>query len=315
MKHERKIYGVISVLTLVLLLVVGSMVYRTLFQEPNNPNPNPNPEPKAEIQVTLDNYTVYKLDDVSFPFIIARIELSSDELIVAALSDFYTSEQLNLNQTLSQQEELSDLGYSLDEQRVDFELPKESNLYAVNVFIPIRNKDAQSVTLYFAKNTKTALTFDLSFANGTKEMLGYKPDEHVFTDDATYRIEVVSFADVTGYTVMNTLANGEVVEASFPSTARIFAVRLMIEPLSSQMIQIESARYTLLNDNQTSYAFEKNMQVEEYVNLMQEEITGFTSGYVFFDLYANDIVLFDQNSKFELKLLHLDQWITLTLND
>lgn len=315
MKHEKKIYGVIGVLTLVLLLVVGSMVYRTLFPDPIDPNPNPDPDPKTEVRVTLDNYTVYKLDDVSFPFVIARIEVSSEKLIEAVLSDFYTSEQLNLNQTQSQQKELSDLGYSLDEQRVDFELPKETDSYAVNVFIPIRNKDAQSVTLYFTKNTKTAITFDLSFANGTKEMLGYIPDEHVLTDDSTYRIEVISFADVTGYTVTRTLNSGETEEVAFPSTARIFAIRLIVEPLTDLSITIEDARYTLVNRNLTTVAFKSNLRVEELNNLIDVESTTFYDGYLFFDLLADVNELFDQNSLFEIKLAHLDKWLKITLND
>ena len=180
--------GFINVLiwTLVILLIVG-LTYGvfTLFngaKDPDEDDPIVIPKDPV-ITATMEGFTVYKLSEVSFPFVIARITFSSEKAMVFDINDLVTSEQLSLAQTQVYQDELLANGLFLSYQMVDFELPRNKESFSVNLFIPVKNPDAQKITVTTRFKSDIKLEFDLSFVQGVKEMLGYVEEPGVITDN------------------------------------------------------------------------------------------------------------------------------------
>lgn len=310
--------GFINVLiwTLVILLIVG-LTYGvfTLFNGAKDPDEDdPIIIPKEPVvTATMEGYTVYKLSEISFPFVIARITFESEEAMVFGIDQLITSEQVSLAQTQVYQDDLLSKGLFLSYQMVEFELPRNKKSFSINLFIPVKNPEAEmiSVTTRFKSDIK--LDFDLSFAQGVKEMLGYVEDPGVITDNDKYKLKVLGLEDLTSFPVMRKFDDGTSEEVSFPSTARIYAVKISVTPLNNTALVITEGRYRIVSTGQTALSMTKEFSVEGFSNIISRSITDPSEGYLIFDVYSSELSLLDQNTVFEIRFEGIADWIKITI--
>jgi len=82
-----------------ILLVISLVSTLMVWLSPNNDidDPNGNDDPSInETNISVNQYTLYEDEDLSFRFILANITLTSDEPQNVAINRFVTSQQVNL---------------------------------------------------------------------------------------------------------------------------------------------------------------------------------------------------------------------------
>lgn len=310
--------GFLNVLiwTLVILLIVGLtygvFTFFNSVKDPDEDDPIVIPKDPV-ITATMEGFTVYKLSEVSFPFVIARITFSSEKAMVFDIDDLVTSEQLSLAQTQVYQDELLANGLFLSYQMVEFELPRNKESFSVNLFIPVKNPDAQKITVTTRFKSDIKLEFDLSFVQGVKEMLGYVEDPGVITDNDKYKLKVLGLEDLTSFPVMRKFDDGTSEEVTFPSTARIYAVKVSVTPLNNNTLVITQGRYRIVTSGQTALSMTKEFSVEGFSNIISMSITDPSEGYLIFDVYSTELSLLDQNTIFEVRFEGVADWIEITI--
>jgi hypothetical protein len=314
MKRNGFIY--VLIWTLVILLIVG-LTYGlvTLFngeKDPDDDDPIIIPKDPA-ITATIEGYTVYKLSEVSFPFVIARITFTSETAMVFGIDQLVTSEQISLAQTQVYQDELLSKGLFLSYQMVDFELPRNKESFSVNLFIPVKNPDIEKISLTTKFKSNIKFDIDLTFAQGVKEMLGYVEEPGVITDNDTYKLKVIGLEDLTSYPVMRKFDDGSSEEVTYPSTAKIYAVKVSVTPLNNKTLVITQGRYRIVTSGQTALSMTKEYYVEGFSNIVSLSITSPSEGYLLFDVYSTELSLLDQNTIFEVRFEGLDEWIKITI--
>jgi hypothetical protein len=314
MRRSGFIY--VLIWTLVILLIAG-LTYGafTLFNNEKDPDDDdPIIDPKDPvITATFEGYTVYKLSEVSFPFVIARITFASDSAMVFGIDQLVTSEQLSLAQTQVYQDELLSKGLLLSYQMVEFELPRNKQSFTVNLFIPVKNPDAEKITLSTKFKSNINLEIDLTFAQGVKEMLGYVEEPGVITDNQTYKLKVLGIEDLTSYPVMRKYDDGTSEEVTYPSTAKIYAVKVSVTALNNNVLTIKQGRYRIITSGQTALSMSKEYFIEGFSNIISLPIDAETQGYLLFDVYSTELSLLDQNTVFEVQFDGNSEWIEITI--
>lgn len=314
MRRSGFIY--VLIWTLVILLIAG-LTYGafTLFNNEKDPDDDdPIIDPKDPvITATFEGYTVYKLSEISFPFVIARISFASDSAMVFGIDQLVTSEQLSLAQTQVYQDELLSKGLLLSYQMVEFELPRNKQSFTVNLFIPVKNPDAEKITLSTKFKSNINLEIDLTFAQGVKEMLGYVEDPGVITDNQTYKLKVLGIEDLTSYPVMRKYDDGTSEEVTYPSTAKIYAVNVSVTALNNNVLTIKQGRYRIITSGQTALSMSKEYFIEGFSNIISLPIDAEMQGYLLFDVYSTELSLLDQNTVFEVQFDGNSEWIEITI--
>jgi hypothetical protein len=314
MKRNGFLY--VLIWTLIILLIAGlTFGIYTLFNgtgDPDDDDPIIIPKDPV-ITADFEGYTVYKLDEISFPFVIARITFASDSAMSFDMDQLITSEQLSLAQTQVYQDELLANGLDLSYQMVDFELPKNKQTFTVNVFIPVKNPEAEKITLTTKFKSNISLVFDLTFAQGVKEMLGYVEEPGVITDNETYKLKVLGLEDLTSFPVMRKYDDGTNEEVTFPSTAKIYAVKVSVTPLNNSKLVIVQGRYRIITSGQTALSMTKDYFIEGFENIVSLSIDSPIEGYLIFDVYSTELSLLDQNTIFEVRFDGSEDWIEITI--
>ncbi len=274
----------------------------------------PIPEKIAqEVNITLNNYIVFDFDDMDFNFLIVDVTLSSNEVMDMTFEDIYTSEDIFLSNYSNYIEMLNNNGLDINIQNIDFDVPKDMELYTVRLFVPVVDKDVKSLDLIFGRYENVQVTLDLSVKSGTKEMLGYNAqDEAKLARFDGGTIKVLDVADFSGKTIYETQdGNTEAVE--FPSTAKIHAVLLEIDLDEDTAIKISAANYIFTKTQRENTALPARISIEELRNLFNEKLTNDTTAYLFFDLYSSASTLMEEPAYLELYIEGVDEPYVFTL--
>lgn len=232
------------------------------------------------LKADLVEYSVYRLDEIDFQFIIAKIRIKGQESIHLDLSHFVTDEKIALNQVEDYVSQLEENGLFLGKQNVWFELISNEASAMFNIFIPI--KDKAKTTLDLNIDFDDNISFDLTKANGTKEMLCYQPDD-VITDGKTYQMKVSNAFLITGDTITRTYPDGYSEEYMVPSTAEVHAFKIDAVSLWGDEVIIEKAIYTVSSTHESFEAFNEQFSTMKNENLINKVITDKDSGVLFFE--------------------------------
>lgn len=316
MKRNGFLY--VLIWTLVVLLIAGlSYGVFTLFNVPEDPDDDPIIDPKDPvITASFEGYTVYKLSEVSFPFVIARITFASDSAMDFDMDQLVTSEQLSLDQTQVYQDELLSQGLFLSYQMVDFELPSNKQTFTVNIFIPVKNPEAEKITLSTKFKSNINLEIDLTFAQGVKEMLGYVEDDpNVITDNENYKMKVLGIEDLTNSSIMQKLSDGEVEQATFSSQARIFGIKILVEPLGGKTVILRDSRLKLSDGTVIALALDSSYYIDGYLNTLGHQFQIMEESYLIFDVYSDSQGLPEITLILEILLNDKEEWVSVLINE
>lgn len=319
---------VILILSAVLLIFIAAAVYfGVIVSDKNKEKPEPSATPAiAEqgglekpqetqgldaVQVDLVEYTTYRLDELDFQFIIAKIRVKAEEPINISLSHFKTNEGTQLDQIDDFLKILDEKSLYVGKQNVWFELVSTENSYTANIFIPINSKsaDTASLSLDFGKNED--LQFDLKKAAGTKEMLTYGAND-VITDGKSYQMQVSN-----AYRISNELyrvfESGNVVSAGIPSTAQVHSFEINAVSLWGDEIAIEAATYTV-EGGDTFEALGSMFYSEKEENMIGKTVHEKDSGTLFFVTYDPEHEKLTYKGVLKLKLKGQDNWIEIQVD-
>ncbi len=231
-----------------------------------------------DINIDLVDYTTYKFDDLDFNFVIARIRVQANEATNIDLSHFTTSENISLNNYSNYVSELESKSYFLGKQNVWFELVSVENEYISNIFIPINDKNLETIEVTNDID-QSVMTFDLSNNLGTKEMLQYEAND-IISDGKTYQIQVSSAFDITGEQLYQNDS-----EYLVPSTVGIYCFNLDVISLWKDTVVIEEAYYYPDDSEEVFKALDSSVSAMKHENIIGKEITAKSSGSLLFEAY------------------------------
>lgn len=243
-------------------------------------------EPPTTIEQTytveLDDYRYYRLEDVDYGFILARMILTSNQLFEIDLQSMITNELVTLHETSLYTIPLIDAGYRLSCPGTD----EISGLRAsICVFIPVINRTAGELVLKVNLDRPHNLSFNLLDEShfGTKAMLG-------ITDVAdSYAATIIKYRNVSTRSFTVEDAEGATVEAPFSSQSRVLGFELQIHS-ELPPTTIETATLTLTGIG-TFQLVNPEYTNDEESALIGVSITAKHVGYLFFEITNPDIDL------------------------
>ena len=113
------------------------------------------------LSVRLNDYQVFSFDDLDFKFIIANIHVEGTAPLNVSLSHFTTSEGIALSDVDSYVNLLESDDYFLGRQNVMFSLISQTSPFDANIFIPIKDKAAASLTVTMDFQSRASFNLDL----------------------------------------------------------------------------------------------------------------------------------------------------------
>ena len=115
------------------------------------------------------------------------------------------------------------------------------------------------------------------------------------------------------FPVMRKYDDGTSEEVPFPSTAKIYAVKVSVTPLNNNTLVITQGRYRIITSGQTALSMTKEYSVEGFNNIVSMSIASPSEGYLLFDVYSTELSLLDQNTIFEVRFEGVADWIKITI--
>lgn len=260
MNIQKKMLIACSIL---LVICLGLGVY--LFSNKSNVTKKTEPSIITQSQAEDDtiqypSYTVYKSDDIDFTFIIANIHIQQASSIT--LDDFKTSEDIVLSDVKTYVQQLESHSYYLGKANVWFSLDTTDKDFKGNIFIPVKQKDANTITITCKGSSHT---FDLTKQYGNIQDLSYTGNQQIVSDQKTYQFVVNDGFEIASDEM---LENGETM--MLPSTARVFAYKMKVEHLQ-QPIEIERAMF-MDEDGNTLQSEGSSISSMKYENAIGKQL-------------------------------------------
>lgn len=295
MKKQRQRFSSVLKILLILLLIsmisiVGVFTWNLLSKKPDIDDVEDPDDSIQTFEFEIEDYTYFKIEELSYDFILAEITVNSNKKINLSLSHFVTQESISLNSVDNFLNELEGLGWTLGRQDVVFNLSSDSTQLSAVVFIPIQERNLDKFLININLNPKSELNFDLTDVSkiGSKEMLGFT--EQGLTPEQVAEIDVLFKSTVSPSDFYQLDANGQKIEASFTSQSQIIGIKLSIKNKLSEDFRITDARIKT-KSGEFFDALNKNYLVEGVNNINNTYINGEMTGYLFFEVLGNDLTV------------------------
>lgn len=263
------------------------------------------------VKVTCDNAVAFRFDDLDFQFAIVTLNVQSDQATNISLSHFKTSEGIVLDQVDSYVEKLEKQSYFLGRQSVWFSLISEDPTYQANIFVPVIDKKADSVTIIKDFGEEKEMTVSLK-KTGDRQMLTYHAED-IISDGKSYQLVVSEAYEITGdYLYRNT--GGMETEYLLPSTTKVYAFKIDAVSLWGDTLVIEAAKYIPGQQSEEFEAMDASVRSMKYANILGQPIQEKSSGYLLFYAYDPDDHPVSYTGILKLKLKDKEQWIDIAVN-
>ncbi len=235
--------------------------------------------------ITVTSYQAYKLDSLDFTYVIASIHVETEGELNISLDHFTTDEGISLDDTADYRKKMSENSLSLDGQNVVDSLKSNQSLLDANVFIPIKKKDASSVTVSCDIEGVSKMVFDLSSASSDATGFAATAQASSTADmqaETNSTVEASASFEITGESL---LQKGS--EMMLPSTARVFAFKVTVNGSADSPITLSSAEYDAGSAGVFA-AEDSSVYSENYPVIIGKKVTDRQTGYVF-------VILLDQD--------------------
>ncbi len=266
----------------------------------------------SSYSVAAKGYRVFAFDDLDFNFIVAAVRLQGNDAVNMSLSHFKTSEGTTLDQVSSYVDKLEAKNYYLGRQNVYYSIISDHLPYDVNLFIPVLDKKADSITVTADFDTGHPLKFKLNPATGTKAMLTYT-DGDVISDGKTYQMTVSKAFNITGDPLYE-MIDGQENEYLLPSTTEVYAFQVNAVSLWKDAVTIEDAEYVTDGAKDTFKALGASIYSMKYANIIGHTITDQDQAYVLFYAYDPDAHPITYHGHLRLKIKGQENWIQIDVN-
>lgn len=262
--------------------------------------------------ISLVSQEVFDFDNVDFKFVIAKVHVKTKAPCNISLEHYKTDEGIRLDQVDSYVKTLEKNSYFVGRQNVWFSLISDKSEFDANIFIPVKDKKKQSVTISSDFKDQDDIKISLKNVNGTKEMLTYKAKD-VITDGKSYEMTVSKAMDITGSYLYKTIG-GDEFEYSLPSTTKVYAFKITAVSLFGDVVEIEDATFIPTSSKEQFKALDKGINAMKYTNILGSQIKEKDSGWLFFVAYNPDQNPITYKGTLNLKLKNDSNPITVNVN-
>lgn len=287
------VFKIVMILLLIATIVTSSVLFWNFISAPKSFDDEVTDTKEIQsFDYSVNDYTLFDLEEFSFRFILANITVNSDRAINISLSNFRTSENIQLNSVNTYLNEIEQAGYNFGNYSVIFGLNSEASQIEATLFIPILDDSLDTIDLDITLNPNKTLSFDLNNPSGYG----------LLTDLGTNQV-IVSPTNVAEITFLRELmvapdqfyqldSNGARIPANFSSQSQIYGVKIDIRNLGSEPFRITKAFITT-RTNETYLAVDNNYIIDGVDNLNNSYIEIESSGYVFFEVLGVDFITED----------------------
>lgn len=300
-----------------ILLTISLISTLLVWLQPQVKNPHEDPDDDPSVpKISIVEYEVFEGEDLPFSFILGTLNIKSEEPLTVSISDFVSTQQINLGEIDVFLNDLLAIDIDLKQPRHEIDLIFNEIITDANfkLFIPLRKNGSDTLTLFYKGEKEISVLFELNnhlgdIASLVESEAGEFIDHFVEAD--AYDVKVLSISEISTSEVSEILADGSHQEMVFPSTARIIGVLLNIKALGLQAVEIEAATLTLPIDNQVTQALNEKVEVYQFDNLFKKPIIDKASGFLFFDIYLPEPDIINQVKEIKIKLKGYDQWLNV----
>ena len=238
-------------------------------------------------EYSINNYTLFDLDELDFRFMLASIHVKSNKAINLSLAHFTTSENFQLNAVDSYLLQLENLGYNFGDYPVVFGINSNDTQCDALLFIPIADSSLNQVDVTININPKSTLSFDLLNPSsvGTIGNLGLNPKNMTSADIA--QVQILKGLEVGPENFYQLDSSGLRVQANFTAQSQIMGIKFTITNKTTESFRISKA--TLTASNGASYeAVDNTYLIDGIQNLSSILVETDATGYLFFEVLGNE---------------------------
>ena len=295
-------------------IIAGLIVLLTIWvlnmfngEEPvNTPDPiiSEPTEVYDEFTIELEDYEVFKIDEVDFNFVLADIKVGDSEAIDYSLGSLYTDEKtVDITDYQKYIDALDGAGYYVGAKGVDYVLKSDKTTDTFTVFIPVEDKQKESLTIYDAVS-KSQLSIDLTKNIGDLNELKYSTgdDSAISTDD--YVISVSN-----AYIETSLVENGDTY--TYPSTVQIYAFVLDVIELNDKSLTLEDAVFVPSGSDEEIHALDASIMSMKINNFMSRTVSEGDHGALFFEMYSPHDSGISYSGTLRLKFSNSDNWLSI----
>lgn len=260
-----------------------------------------------DYKIDLVESVIFDLKEVDFKFAIVKLRVQANVAINLPLSHFTTSQGINLGDVDTYVTALEKQSLFLGKQNVWYEILSTENSTMVNIFVPIKDKNAKEITLTNDLGVDE-IKIKIASPKGTAAMLQYQADD-IITDGKTYQMTVSSAYPITGDTMYQ---NNQ--EYLLPSTVEVYSFNIQAVSLWGDTIVIEEAKYVPENSSEVFKALDSSIQSMKYSNIIDKKISEKDSGDLFFVAYSPNESPVTYKGVLQLKIKGSDTWVTINVD-
>lgn len=286
---------IVTILVLIASIVTLGVVFWNYISRPKTTDIEDTDQDKiTTFDYSVNNYTLFDLEEFDFRFVLADIHIESNKTINLSLSNFKTSENIQLNSVNTYVSAIEQAGYNFGNYSVVFGLTSNTTELDALIFIPIIDDSLDFIDLDITLNPIKTLSFDLTNPSSTGSIANLGVNEVVV--NAEDQAKVVFERDImVGTEQFYQLdASGKRVPANFTSQSQVFAVKITISNLTSDKFRITDA-YVYTNGGEQYLAVDKSYLIDGADNLNNLYIETENSGFLFFEVLGQSLTVEDFN--------------------
>lgn len=313
---RRPFFDVLKIVTILLLIVsivtAGVFLWNYISKPTNDDYINPDADKIQTFEYSVNNYTLFNLEQFNFEFILADIHITSNKAINLSLTNFRTSENIQLNSVNTYLQEIEQAGYNFGDYKVVFGLTSETTELDALIFIPIIDRTLDFIDLDITLNPLKTLSFDLKNPSsiGTLDNLGINEVNVNAEDVATVTFERDTMIGPEQFYQLD--SSGNRVSSSFSSQSQIYGIKITIENLNADKFRITKA-FIHTSSGETYLAVDNTYLIDGIDNLNNIYIETKSTGYLFFEVLGQNITV-DNFESLELYFSNLDDTTPYLLN-
>ena len=258
--------------------------------------------------IELEDYVVYKLDDVDFNFVLVDFLIGDSTAISYSYSSLYTDEAtVDVADYQDYIDTLELAGYYVSAMGVDFTLTSDKTEDTFTIFIPVVDTDKEELTIYDAVS-KSSFTIDLNKNAGNASDLRYTTSS---SDTGTTITTTEYSITVSNAYIETSLVTSSGEQYSYPSTYQIYAFILEVEDINNETLVLEDAIFTPEGSTEETHALDASVTSSKINNFISQTITQGDRGALFFEMYSPYDASITYSGTLSLKFSNSDDWLTI----
>lgn len=283
---KKILQSLLILATIITMVALGIFLWSLVSDTPKEEEPPiVDPSVKQTFNFEVKDFTLFKIEEFEFNFLLANIQIDSNKPINLSLSHFTTSEGIQLNSVDNYLNAIESAGYNFGDYNPVFSLSSSENILNAVLFIPIKDKKLD--TLELNVNIYPSYTMNLDLTNptktGTKEDLGLNLSN--IDPSMVASISVLRKTMISPSEFYQLDSNGNRVEANFTSQSQIIGIKIDVTSKISESFRITNAQ--IKNGGMVYDAVNKSFLIDGVTNLNNEYINESATGFLFFEVLGD----------------------------